>query len=261
MAEAANSGKKNPPYWRYAFHNPYNYALMGGAGTAALLTGNWWLAIAGAGAELLWMLFAPDSALLRKFVWDKQLAGEERQKALARQEAIAAGLPKDRRERFQKLVSTRDHIYALVQENRSIAGDVMQNEITKLGAIPGMYLDLAATAARYHDYLQKTDAADIDKQIYRIERKLKEEDRPALRQNLAVLLQRKEKLREISSFADGAVVQMDLIENTMQLLADQVVTMKSPSELGSQLDDIIRGVESAREATREAERLLSEEVA
>src|SRR5436190_14597546 len=68
---------EKPPYARYAFRNPYNYAILGGFASAAALTGNWWLGLAGAGAEALWMLFAPDSKLLRKLWFDKVFAQEE----------------------------------------------------------------------------------------------------------------------------------------------------------------------------------------
>src|SRR6267142_2686730 len=73
----ASDEKPRPPYARYAFKNPYNYAIMGGFASAAVLTGNWWLGLAGAGIEAIWMLFAPDSRLLRKLWWDKQHAEDE----------------------------------------------------------------------------------------------------------------------------------------------------------------------------------------
>ena len=57
----SSDDKPRPPYAKYAFKNPYNYAVMGGFASAALLTGNWWLGLAGAGAEAIWMLFAPDA--------------------------------------------------------------------------------------------------------------------------------------------------------------------------------------------------------
>ena len=68
--------KPRPPYFRYAFKNPYNYAIMGGFASAAVLTGNWWLGLFGAGVEALWLLFAPDSRLLRKLWFDKRWATE-----------------------------------------------------------------------------------------------------------------------------------------------------------------------------------------
>jgi len=46
------------------------------------------------------------------------------------------------------------------------------------------------------------------------------------------------------------------MENTFELLRDQVVSMTSPSELGGQLDDLIDGVEAVRSTAREAASFL-----
>jgi hypothetical protein len=81
---AVEKEKPRPPYAKYAFKNPYNLSLLLGAGAAAAATGNWWLAIAGAGMEALWMLFAPDSKLLRKLAWDKRWEKRARGRAARR---------------------------------------------------------------------------------------------------------------------------------------------------------------------------------
>src|SRR5262245_41120445 len=67
----SNKYRESVPYRKYAFHNVYNYTLMGGVATATLLTQNWWLGIVGAGMEVLWVVFAPDSPLLQRLVFDK----------------------------------------------------------------------------------------------------------------------------------------------------------------------------------------------
>jgi len=42
---------------------------------------------------------------------------------------------------------------------------------------------------------------------------------------------------------------MNLIENSVRLLRDQVLTMASPEQLGDQLDDLITGVEAIQART------------
>ena len=70
--------------------------------------------------------------------------------------------------------------------------------------------------------------------------------------NLAILEKRRERLAEIKRFVVNAQGQMDLIENTFELLGDQIVTMRSPTQLGGQLDELIDGVEAVRSTAREA---------
>ena len=66
-----DAGEEAVPYHHYAFHNVYNYAAMGGMFAASVLTQNWVLALFGAGFEALWMVFGPDSRLLRRLWFDK----------------------------------------------------------------------------------------------------------------------------------------------------------------------------------------------
>ncbi len=41
-----------------------------------------------------------------------------------------------------------------------------------------------------------------------------------------------------------------------RLLADQIVTMRSPQELCGQLDELLDGVEAVRQTSRQTEKLL-----
>jgi len=75
-------------------------------------------------------------------------------------------------------------------------------------------------------------------------------------QNLSVLEKRRERISELHRFVEKARGQLDLMENTFELLRDQVVSMTSPSELGGQLDDLIDGVEAVRSTAREAASFL-----
>jgi hypothetical protein len=51
--------------------------------------------------------------------------------------------------------------------------------------------------------------------------------------------------------------QLDLIENSFQLIADQIVTMNSPGQLSGQLDELLDGVESIKQTAVDTERLLN----
>src|SRR3954447_7426442 len=106
------SGDKpdKPPYSRYAFKNPYNLALLGGFASAAVLTGNWWLGLAGAGFEALWMLFAPDSKLLRKAWFDKVWSAEVDARKKAELDAKFKTLPESEAMRCLALKEKQDQI-------------------------------------------------------------------------------------------------------------------------------------------------------
>jgi hypothetical protein len=77
------------------------------------------------------------------------------------------------------------------------------------------------------------------------------------RKNLAILGKRLDKMKEIGHYLDVSRGQLDLIENSFQLIGDQIVTMQSPQELSGQLNDLLAGVESIEQSAADTERLLT----
>src|SRR5262249_15200281 len=94
------SQKDHPPYFKYAFHNLYNYSVLGGFAATALLTQNWWFGVLGAGLEALWMVFAPDSKLLRRFWFDRVHGEKVKAQATAERGRLLASLPTQDAERI-----------------------------------------------------------------------------------------------------------------------------------------------------------------
>src|SRR5262249_20645355 len=133
-------------------------------------------------------------------------------------------------------------------------------ELAKLDQLVASYVDLVAASRRYEQYMETVDVGQLEREIrgqtQLIERARSDDQRKLAQKNLAVLSKRREKLMEIGQFISKARGQMNLIANTFQLLADQIVTMRSPQELGGQLDELIDGVEAVRTTARETEALL-----
>ncbi len=256
----ADPDKKKVPYTKYAFQNPYNYAIMGGIASAAVLTGNWWLGLAGAGAEALWMLFAPDSRLLQKTWFDKRHKEEEDARRQAELDAKFKQLPEVDAMRCLALREKQDQIQRLAAENPTFTTDLLSGELGKLDTLVHSFVELSVTCARYQEYLKSVDLDEIERDLRRyhqiLEQDPEDQKRELARKNLSVLDKRKEKYAEIRGYLSSARGQMELIENTFRLLADQIVTMRSPNELGGQLDELMDGVEAVSQTARETDRLL-----
>lgn len=254
-----NAEKPRPPYAKYAFSNPYNYALLSGVGAAAAMTGNWWLAIAGAGLEAIWMLFAPDSRLLRKAWFDKRFEEEQAQARKLEMDEKAKSLPKPEWVRWCAIVQKQEQINQLARQNPAFTVELLSGELKKLDDLVGAFLDLSVTCSRYEDYLGSIAVDEIERDLRRYQNLLEHETgekRTLAQKNVVVLTKRKEKYGEIHANLSSARGQLELIENTFRLLADQIVTMRSPQELSGQLDELLDGVEAVRQTTRETEHLL-----
>ncbi len=250
------------PYLKMAFANPYNLALLLGGVAASVLTMNPVPAVLAIGAEGLWLLHAPGSKTLRRLLWDPRfekirlaIEAQERQERMK-------DLPDEDRERVERLVERQQDINRLAAQNPSFTGDLLRTELVKTRRLVDAFLEMALTCGRYENYLGTVDlnALDRDRQRWSARaasNKIPEAERSIAGKNEAVIEKRLEKLRDIQNYLGVARGQLDLIENSFQLIADQIVTMQSPAELSGQLDDLLDGVESIRQTALDTEKILN----
>lgn len=246
--------------WRL-FHNVYNYSLLGGAATAAIMTDQWWILLGALGAEAVWMIFAPDNERLRNAL-DIQMDQEAMAEKAKNREGLLKRLSKPEQVRCQQLMSKQWEITHLAAENPTFSGELVRQEVGKMDTLVNSFIDLATTSARYREYLDREDIGDVERLARSYEREAEASEghtRELAKKNLAIVKTRLERLREIKEFVDRAAGQLELIENSFALLADQIVSMRSPGELTGQLDELIDGVEAVRQTARESDRLLSPE--
>jgi hypothetical protein len=260
----AESAVEKRPYLKMAFANPYNLSLFGGALAAAGLTLNPILALAACGAEALWLLHAPDNARLKHLLWDPRFAKVK--EALDAQERAQrlAGVSADERARVEALVRKQRDIKAQAARNPSFTGELLKNELVKTERLVAAFVDMTVTCARYHEYLESVDLNGLERERRRYEAQTRsgtsdDPETELAKKNLGILLKRIDKMKEIRRYLSLAQGQLDLIENSFQLIQDQIVTMQSPQELSGQLDELLDGVEAIQETTRDTEKILGAE--
>jgi len=250
-----------PPYFKMAFANPYNLSLLSGGLAVATLTANPLLGILTVGLEALWILHAPDSSLLRRFVWDPKFEKLSGALAAAEREQRMQPLERDARARVEVLVERQAEIHRLAAQNPSFAGDLLRTELGKTDRLVVAFLDMSLTCQRYEGYLKQvdTDQLNRDRKRYGLIAKAgatDDQEAQIAQKNLDVTDKRLAKLDEIRHYLQVARGQLDLIENSFQLLVEQIVTMQSPRELSGQLDELLDGVEAIRETTRDTEKII-----
>ncbi|MGZ6987992.1 MAG: hypothetical protein ACXVH0_03425, partial [Thermoanaerobaculia bacterium] len=250
------------PYLKMAFTNPYNLSLFAGALAAAGLTLNPVLAVVALGLEGLWLLHAPDNTRLKHLLWDPKF--EKLRKAMEAQERAQrlTGVDDEDRRRVDALVARQEEIRRLAAQNPSFTGELLRNELVKTDRLVNAFVEMAVTCSRYEAYLGSIDADALEKDRRRYEQAAKGGE-PAdprttiAKKNLSIVGRRLEKVQEIRSYLSVACGQLDLIENSFQLIADQIVTMQSPQELSGQLDELLDGVEAIRQTAQDTDKILS----
>lgn len=250
------------PYVKAAFANPYNLSLFFGGLVAAGVTLSPFLAVMIICLEVLWLVFAPGSKLLQKTLWDPQFDREELEQEQAALAARVQALAEHDRLRVEELIARQQEINQLAAQNPSFTGELLRTELSKTDRLVESFIDMAVTCARYEQYLYSVDLSDMERDRQRWERVVQKGEKGGgeaniARKNLAVILKRLDKMKEIQQYLTVARGQLDLIENSFQLIADQIVTMQSPQELTGQLDELLDGVESIKQTAADTERLLN----
>ncbi len=250
------AGDGRPNYLKAAFANAYNLSLLGGAMVAAAMTGDYIIGAAAMGLEAIWLILGPDFKLFQRAVNNSER--DEREKAeRARVAKLMESLPEREWQRAHALDELKREIERDMQTNPSFQAILLQSELDKMSQLHQSFVQLAAACTRAESYLMAVDLKDLQRQMQvqkGVEEKMLDPAvREIARKNQHVIEKRLETIEDIQRFLARARGQMNLIENTVRLLRDQVLTMTSPDQLAEQLDDLLTGVSAIQQSAKDNE--------
>jgi hypothetical protein len=173
-----------------------------------------------------------------------------------RLQALALQLPGDMRARFQKLQDVCTAIrrnYAQLSSTSQIFAGQMEERLQ--GLLQG-FLRLLISAQQHRDYLQTAAPEEIDREVAALKSTLAA-DPPKVqeinRKRIEILEKRLEKFRKIQENHQVIEAQCDAMQDVLELIRDQSVTMKDPQQASDQLGDLVREVEQTEQSVREVE--------
>jgi hypothetical protein len=244
------------PYARYAFWNPYNISLFLGGVVLGVATGHGWLSVVTAAAEVLWMIFAPDSKLLAAIWFRRALLAEKKAEDAERREERVARLSAADSHRLGVLCGQKQVIERLAKENPSLTVALLHDELAKLDGLLDDFIELGVNATRAEQHTTTFDFAAMRRSFAGYEELLGRHPagdprREVAAKNLEVLRQRRDRYDDLARVIQVTRGQMDLIEQTFRLLADEIMSMASPRELGGRIDELRVAVDAVRETADE----------
>ena len=242
---------ERPSYLKYAFANVYNLSLLGGVAVASAATGDWAIGVIAAGVEALWLFIGADTAPFRRWV-DRQhrqkLADAARERRRVRILSLTA--MRDREKAIDLVAAHRDMGRDL-DKNEHWQGELIRNEYARLEELLDAYVELAEAAIRIETYAAGFDPNRLRKDLAAQQRLAQNpqgdpEARALAGRNAELLEKRISGLEEMGRLVQRTRGQMSVIENTFSLLRDQVVSLKPPQDIHSQLNEINAGVDAIR---------------
>jgi hypothetical protein len=246
-------GQNEPPYARLALLNAYNLSLVTASSALAFLFERPSLVFVVIAVEIAWVLFASESTFLKRAWLDPVWEARKKASEHARVAARATSLSLADQNRVRTLYAQRTHIEALARDNPTFGSAMVLRELDKLDELVSEFVTLGAVVAQREIHMLGFDVEGMRKTwtAYAAQHDAATANDPrrdVAAKNLEVLRRRFDRHEALERSIATARGQMDLIESSFRLLADEVLTMQAPTELGERLDELRIAVDAVRVA-------------
>jgi hypothetical protein len=233
----------------------YNWIGLAGAALFALVSGTGMPLVLAAGLELIYLSLVPQSSAFRRLVRSWKYAEEKRRHEI-KLSAMFNELPADMRKNYANLNSMCAAIRANYGRLSSTSQMFLEQMEKRLNDLLQAYLRLLFAGFQHSEYLRSTDPDLIKRDLAKLQHSL-ESDSPKVqeinRQRIEILNKRLERFGKVGENQKVVEAQCAAIEDVLELIRDQSVTMRDPQQVSNQLDNLVHDVEETEETVRQVE--------
>ena len=253
------AGLSQTDYVRAALKWQYNWIGLAGAAAFALVSGTGIPLVLAAGLEMMYVALVPQSSRFRRLVRSWKYA-EQKREHQKRLDQIYRNLPPEMRSRYEYLQQVAQAIranYAQLSFASQVFATQMEN---KLAGLLESYVRLLYMAFTHQDYLKSLNPDQVRKEAEYLEKSLANEPEKVQEINqrrIEILGKRVAKFEKIQENRQVIDAQCAAIEDVLQLIRDQSVTMRDPQEVSAQLDHLVEDVEQTEQSVREMEEIFA----
>ncbi len=255
---AENERRDDVNYIKEAFKWQYNVIGLVGAAAFAAVSGSALPVILGAGLELMYLAVVPNNSRFQRLVRSWRYDERKQESAVSLSKMVNELTHDDRgrylafgqickaiRENYRRLSSTSQMLVAQMED--------------KLDGLQQSFLRLLNAGHVHREYIRGFDPIAIDREIGYLKKNL-ERDPDKVREinakRIEILGKRLEKFQKIRENARVLDAQLNAMEDVLELIRDQSVTMRDPQELSVHLDGLIQNVESTEKTVQEMESIM-----
>jgi hypothetical protein len=258
-APGPDASSKEPNYVKEAFKVQYNWISLCGAAAAALITGTAIpLALAG-GLELMYLAVVSQHPRFQRLVRSWKFA--EDQKAHEQKLGdMLRSLPPDMQGRYVRLAEICRSIRSNFAQLSSTSQIFVQQMDQRLQGLLNGYARLLSAAFQQRQYVKTTDPDQIKKEIAALQQHM-QNDPPRVqdinKKRVEILSKRLEKYQKIAENRQVVDAQCSAVEDVLQLVRDQSVTMRDPQQVSDQLANLVHDVEQTEQTVQQVESIFS----
>jgi hypothetical protein len=241
-----------------ALHWQYNWIGLAAAAAFALVSGTGLPLVLAAGLELIYLSVVPQSSRFRRLVRSWKYAEEKRRREM-NLTALFMELPPEMRTHYAALDTMCRAIRANYSRLSSTSQMFLEQMEQKLAGLLQAYLRLLLAAQQHSEYLHTTDPESIKRDLAKLQRTM-DSDSPKVqeinRKRVEILTKRLEKFDKVRENQKVVDAQCAALEDVLQLIRDQSVTMRDPQQVSDQLEDLVHDVEQTEETVRQVETIF-----
>lgn len=251
--------KKGVNFFKEAFNNQYNWIGMGAAAAFAVVSASFLPVLLAAGAELIYLSTIPNNSRFQRLVRSWKLA-EEKQQTQQSLSDLLRNLPSDMQARYIKLAEVCGGIRANFAQLSSTSQIFVQQMDSRLEGLLHGYARLLQAAFQQRQYAKTVDPQSIKNEIVALQQRLAS-DPPKVqdinKKRIEILSKRVEKFQKITENRQVIDAQIAAMEDVLQLVRDQSITMRDPQQVSDQLENLVHDVEQTEETVKQMEAIFS----
>ena len=258
-APGPDAPKKDINFVKEAFNVQYNWIALGGAAAFALVTGTAIpLALAG-GLELMYLAVVSQHPRFQRLVRSWKFAEEQKQNEQKLTDMLRS-LPPDMQGRYIRLAEVCGSIRGNFSQLSSTSQIFVQQMDSRLEGLLHGYARLLSAAFQQRQYVKTTDPDVITKEIAALQQHMGS-DPPRVqdinKKRVEILSKRLEKYQKIAENRQVVDAQCSAVEDVLQLVRDQSVTMRDPQQVSDQLANLVHDVEQTEQTVQQVESIFS----
>jgi hypothetical protein len=254
-----------PNYLAHAFKSQYNLIGLVTALGFAVLAGTGLPLLLAAGVEMVVLPLVAGSERFQRLVRARASEEHQEEKASKKQAETSQMLRALSRDEFQHYRALevmageiRENYRALDSSSQMLLDELVQ----KLEFLLGFYLRMRYSITRYEAYFATTDPERIQERIAMLDHEMgqgPERVRQIKARTKTVLAKRLERYSKALENKQLIDAQTETVQEVLQLLRDQSLSMRDPRTITEQLDGLVSSAEETERGVRDMEDLLAAE--
>ena len=216
-------------------------------------------AFIGAGIEMLFLAVMPRNKRFLRAVNAKKEKSVKRMELQMRSMQYLQSLSQASLDNYAKLFERKVQIGENLAKRKETTSFFLNDQLNKLDTLEAYYVELLYEIERYNAHIRSDDSGELNAEITKMKAEMMnstERVKKLYQKRLDLAMKRKEKSQSVREQLQMAEIQLDTIEDTVNYLLDQSMTLKNPEEISAMIDSLILEAEEHYETARELDSIL-----